>query len=150
LRISLAGIELIKEYEGCELKAYRDIVGVLTIGYGHTGPDVYEGMVITLEEAEALLRADLERFERDVTSLVKVQITQGQFDALVSFAFNVGSDIDADQLAEGLGDSTLLKLVNAGDFSGAQRQFGKWINAGGKPVNGLKKRRAAEAALFGS
>jgi lysozyme len=83
MRISQKGVDLIKHYEGCKLKTYRDIVGVLTIGYGHTGGDVTDGMVITPEEAEALLRLDLGRFENGVTSQVTAPINQNQFDALV-------------------------------------------------------------------
>jgi lysozyme len=142
MRISQKGVDLIKHYEGCKLKAYRDIVGVLTIGYGHTGGDVFEGQVITQEEAEALLRLDLERFERGVEFQVKVDLTQNQFDALVSFAFNLGLGA--------LKDSTLLKKVNAQDFPAAAKEFLKWINAGGKPVNGLKIRRTAESFMFSS
>lgn len=144
------GLALIKYYEGCRLTAYKCPAGVWTIGYGHTGPDVKPGMVITVQRADELLWQDVQRFVRDVNSLVKVPLTEGQFDALVSFAFNVGSDIDADTIAEGLGDSTLLKLVNAGRFDAAAGEFGKWNKAGGKVLEGLTRRRATEAALFRS
>jgi lysozyme len=143
-------LTLIKYYEGCRLAAYKCPAGVLTVGVGHTGPDVKPGMVITVQRADELLWQDVQRFVRDVNSLVKVPLTEGQFDALVSFAFNVGSDIDADTIAEGLGDSTLLKLVNAGRFDAAAGEFAKWNKAGGKVLDGLVRRRATEAALFRS
>lgn len=141
-------LKIIKEYEGCRLYAYKDVVGIWTIGWGHTGPDVYEGLVITQEKADALLMEDVSRFARDVKALVTVSITNNQFCALTSFSFNVGSDIDADDKAEGLGDSTLLKRLNKGDYQGAAEEFLKWINAGGKPFAGLIRRRKAERELF--
>jgi lysozyme len=87
-------------------------------------------------------------FEQAVNSLVKVKLTQNQFDALISFVYNVGADIDADNIAEGLGDSTLLKKLNAGDYKGAADQFLKWDKANGKVMKGLTIRRQAERALF--
>lgn len=138
--MNAAGIKLIKAFEGCKLKAYRDIVGVLTIGYGHTGADVFEGQVITQEEAERLLRDDLEAFEVGVARLVKVSLTENQFAALVSFAYNLG--------LRALGGSTLLKLLNKGDPEGAALEFTKWSHAGGRVVAGLVRRREAEKALF--
>lgn len=134
-------VELIKRWEGLRLGAYRDLVGVLTIGYGHTGPDVEEGMRITEQEAETLLRADLRRFERAVEDMVEVELTDGQFGALVSLAFNIG--------ATRLRDSTLIKLLNEGDYEGAKGEFIKWRRAGGKVVEGLQRRREAEVALWG-
>lgn len=148
MKISKAGLELIKKWEGCKLTAYLCSAGVLTIGYGHTGSDVYKGMKITQAQADAFLQRDVIRFEKDVTSLVKVPVTQNQFDALVCFAFNVGSDIDADTIAEGLGDSTLLRKVNSKDFVGAAAEFVKWNKAGGKVLNGLTSRRLDETKLF--
>jgi len=142
MRISQKGVDLIKHYEGCKLKAYRDIVGVLTIGYGHTGGDVRDGQVITQDDAEALLRLDLERFERGVERVVKVPLTQNQFDALVSFSFNLGLGA--------LKSSTLLKKVNAEDWEGVKKEFLKWDMAGGHHVNGLLIRRTAESFLFAS
>lgn len=141
-------IRLIQHYEGCKLKAYKCPAGVWTIGYGHTGKDVKEGLVISQQRATDLLREDVANFAADVNSLLKVRVTQRQFDALVSFAYNVGSDIDLDTIAEGLGDSTLLKLVNAGNFAKAADEFPKWNKAKGKVLGGLVKRRAAERALF--
>ena len=123
-----------------------------TIGVGHTGlvdgKSVKAGMVVSPEKVKQLFLNDISRFEKDVTSLVKVPITQAQFDALVSFAFNVGSDIDADTVAEGLGDSTLLKYVNAKRFDDAANEFPKWNKSGGKVMGGLIKRRRSEKELF--
>jgi lysozyme len=148
MQISDKGLRLIKHFESCRLKAYRCSAGVLTIGWGHTGPDVKPGMQITMQRADELLAIDVRRFVEDVNSLLRVNVTQAQFDALVSFAYNLGSDIDADTIAEGLGDSTLLRKLNAGDFLGAAAEFPKWNKAGGKVLNGLTKRRLVEQKLF--
>lgn len=142
MKTSPKGIALIKESEGLRLKAYPDPgTGGLpwTIGYGST-LGVTRTMVITAEQAEQMLAVDLVRFERAVERLVEVPINQGQFDALVSFAYNVGEGNFA--------KSTLLRKLNAGDSQGAADQFGRWVNAGGKVLQGLVKRRAAERALF--
>ena len=151
--ISTAGLNLIKSFEALRLTAYRCEAGKLTIGYGHTGKDVYEGMTITKQQAEELLAKDVRNFELDVMSLVGTNLKQCQFDMLVSFAFNVGSDIDADLDAEGLGDSTLLKLVNKNPNDPAIRgEFAKWNKVRKNGVltisNGLTKRRAAEANFY--
>jgi lysozyme len=150
--ISNEGIQLIQHFESCRLKAYLCSAGKLTIGWGHTGADVKAGMVITQARADELFRIDVARFVKDVNSLVKANISQKQFDALVSFAFNVGSDIDADTIAEGLGDSSLLKFLNAGNYAKAADEFPKWnkqtVNGQKVVVLGLSKRRAAERALF--
>ena len=148
MNIDRKGEALIKSFESCRLTAYLDGGGVATIGWGHTGPDVHLGLTITQVQADALFDRDIARFERDVTSLLKVTVTQNQFDALVSFAYNCGSDIDADTKAEGLGDSTLLRLVNEGKPDLAVLEFRKWNKDGGVVVAGLTRRRAAEAALF--
>jgi Phage-related lysozyme (muraminidase) len=145
--ISKQGLDLIKVSEGLKLKAYRCPSGIWTIGHGHTR-GVYPGMVITEELADKFLVDDVWNFEREVESLVKVPITQSQFDALVSFAFNVGSDIDDDDIAEGLGDSTLLRKLNSGDILGAANEFPKWNRSRGVVLSGLTKRRRAERALF--
>ncbi len=147
LYLSRQGFEFIKRWEGLRLKSYKDLGGVYTIGYGHTrraGP----GQVISKQLAEDLLLEDIWYFEVGVRDLVKVPISQFQFDALVSFAFNVGLDRDADTKAEGLGDSTLLKKLNLKDVEGAGAEFLKWNKAGGKPVKGLTNRRMAERLLF--
>jgi lysozyme len=138
-RIGPKGLALIKSSEGLRLKAYRDAVGVLTIGYGSTGAHVKPGMSITNAEADALLRKDLERFERGVAEMAG-EMTPGQFSALVSFAFNLG--------LQSLKESTLLRLHKEGDFVGAAQQFARWNKAGGKVLPGLVKRREAEAALY--
>ena len=104
MNLSENGLNLIKKFEGCRLRSYRDVANILTIGYGHTGPDVTENMQITSEEAEALLRKDVQRFERGVATAVKVKLNQNEFDALVSFSFNVG--------LSAFGSSTLLRLLN--------------------------------------
>ena len=150
-KTSETGIDLIKSFESCRLKAYPD-PGTggepWTIGWGHTGREVKPGLIWTQQQADKALIEDLMQFEQDVNDLVKVNINQNQFDALVSFAFNVGSDIDDDTLAEGLGDSTLLKKLNAGDYHGAADEFPKWNKSDGKTLTGLIRRRAAERELF--
>lgn len=147
MKISQAGIDLIKRYEGLRLKAYKCSAGVWTIGYGHTA-GVKPGTTITRGQAEAMLTADLVEFECYVNQLVKVPLKQYQFDALVSFCFNVGPDIDADTIAEGLGDSSLLRKLNRGDYAGAADEFSKWVKASGQVQPGLVKRRESERTLF--
>ncbi|BBK16947.1 MULTISPECIES: lysozyme [Enterobacteriaceae] len=144
MQTSEKGIALIKEFEGCKLTAYRDSVGVWTIGYGWTQPvdgkPIRAGMTIKQETAERLLKTGLVSYESDVSRLVKVGLTQGQFDALVSFTYNLG--------ARSLSTSTLLRKLNAGDYAGAADEFLRWNKAGGKVLNGLTRRREAERALF--
>ncbi|HCH78871.1 MAG: muraminidase [Pseudomonas sp.] len=139
MHISEKGLALIRQFEGLRLSAYRCPAGIPTIGYGSTA-GVKLGQAITAERAEQLLREDVRQFEAAVSRLVKVPLTQGQFDALTSFAFNLG--------AKALEKSTLLRLLNAGDYSGAAAQFERWVYASGKKLAGLVKRRAAERALF--
>lgn len=153
MKTSKAGLDLIKEFESFRSAPYLCSSGVPTIGYGTT---VYPNGIkvklsdqkITQQLAESFLQHYVNAIEKDVLNLVKVPLKQNQFDALVSFAYNVGSDIDEDTKAEGLGDSTLLKLLNAGDIAGASKQFERWNKAGGKVSNGLIRRRKAEKALF--
>lgn len=140
MKTSDAGITLVKSSEGLKLVAYKCPAGIWTNGYGHTGPDVTPGMVITQVQADALLARDLERFEAGVARLVKVPLNQNQFDALVCFSFNLGLGA--------LQGSTLLRLLNAGDYAGAAAQFPRWNKAGGKELPGLTRRRAAEQSLF--
>ncbi|MEN4246989.1 lysozyme [Serratia marcescens] len=144
MQISKCGIELIKRFEGLRLKAYQDSVGVWTIGYGWTQPvdgkKVGPGMQIDQATAERLLKCGVVQYEQGVNQLVKVKITQGQFDALVSFAYNLG--------LRSLSTSTLLQKLNDGDKQGAADQFGRWVNAGGKRLDGLVARRAAEREMF--
>lgn len=144
MQTSDKGIALIKQFEGCKLTAYQDSVGVWTIGYGWTQPvdgkPIRAGMTIKQETAERLLKTGLVSYENDVSRLVKVDLTQGQFDALVSFTYNLG--------ARSLSTSTLLRKLNAGDYAGATDEFLRWNKAGGKVLNGLTRRREAERALF--
>lgn len=141
LKTSVNCIEVIKYFEGVRLEAYRDVAGVWTIGFGDTGPGVAQGLRITIEEAEERLRNRLAyEFEPGVIKLLQVEVTQGQLDALVSFAYNLG--------VGALAKSTMLKFINAHQFNMAANEFGRWINAGGKPYLGLKRRRVAEKALF--
>ncbi|HCD3312149.1 MULTISPECIES: lysozyme [Enterobacter cloacae complex] len=144
MQISDKGLALIKQFEGCKLTAYRDSVGVWTIGYGWTQPvdgkPIRAGMTIKQETAERLLKTGLVSYESDVSRLVKVDLTQGQFDALVSFTYNLG--------ARSLSTATLLRKLNASDYAGAADEFLRWNKAGGKVLNGLARRREAERALF--
>lgn len=140
MRTSPAGIETIKRFEGCVLSAYRCAAGVCTIGYGHTGPDVTDGITWTAGRADAALAADLGRFERAVEAAVTSPMTQGQFDALVSLAFNIGTKAFA--------ESTLVKKFNAGDIPGAGRQFTVWNRVKGVFNPALLERRTAELWMF--
>jgi lysozyme len=140
--INSAGLNLIKHFEGIRLSAYNDGVGVPTIGYGHTGPDVYYGLTITQARANQLLVQDLRRFEDAVHRAVKVVLNDNQFAALVSFTYNVGE--------AAFQNSTLLQLLNARDYNGASAQFLRWTYAGGQQLAGLYRRRQAERALFRS
>ncbi len=148
MKTSPAGIHLIKHFESFRSKPYLCSGNKWTIGWGHTKGVTKDTKPITWDEGEELLVEDLAEFEAGVNSLVKVPLLQCEFDALVSFAFNVGTDIDDDILPEGLGDSTLLKKLNAGDVIGAADEFLKWNKAKGVVLNGLVKRRAAERAMF--
>lgn len=167
MNISAGGLALIRHYESLVLKAYPDPGSPLaraiaaglptqglsgkpwTCGLGHTGPDVGPSTVYTPDEAETIFRLDVAHFVADVNLLIHGrEILQGQFDALVSFAFNVGSDIDSDEVAEGLGDSTLLRKFLAGDVRGAADEFPKWDRMAGVRTWGLGRRRAAERAVF--
>lgn len=134
------GLSLTEQYEGCRLTAYQDQVGVWTIGYGHTGPEVLAGMTITPAQAEAYLAADVQTAAACVNRAVTVTLTQDEFDALVDFVFNLGSG--------SFESSTLLQLLNAGNIAAAAEQFNRWDRAGGAVVAGLLRRRQAETALF--
>mgnify|MGYP003181646662 CR=1 FL=1 len=144
MRASENGINLIKQFEGCRLTAYQDSVGVWTIGYGWTQPvdgkPVGKGMTITQQKADDLLKQGVIQYENGVNSLVKVQLNQNQFDALVDFAYNLG--------VNALKGSTLLRKINTGDYAGAANEFTKWNKAGGKELVGLTRRREAEKSLF--
>lgn len=139
MEVSQEGINLIKRFEGCRLQAYMDAVGIWTIGYGCT-TDVEPGQIITLAEAEDRLRQDVKDAEKCVNSAVTVPLSQNEFDALVSFTFNLGCG--------SLKKSTLLKLLNEGDRDGAAYEFRKWDKAKGTVMPGLSRRRFAEAQMF--
>lgn len=139
MRTSERGLSLIKSFEGLRLQAYQDSVGVWTIGYGATR-GVKAGMTITMDQAERMLVNDVQRFEPDLDRLVKVPLNQSQWDALMSFVYNLG--------AANLESSTLLKLLNQKDYASAADQFQRWNRAGGKVLQGLVARRAAERAMF--
>ena len=144
MKTSQTGIDLIKRFEGLELEAYQDIAGIWTIGYGHTGADVFEGWEISKFEAEELLRVDLVSREKAINDLVRVDINQNQFDALVSFVYNVG--IGA------LERSTALRELNRGNYLKAAEALTLFNKATIRgvltPVTGLTRRRLAEQALF--
>lgn len=139
-QINREGFKLLSTFEGCELTAYDDGGGVWTIGYGHTGDDVFPGLTISQTQAEELLRIDLEKFESFVEDAVEVQLNDNQFSALVCFCFNVGP--------VAFGDSTLLRLLNEGNYQGAANQFPVWNKVNGEPWLGLTRRRLAERSLF--
>ncbi len=135
------GIDLIKSFEGLELTSYIDAVGILTVGYGHTGSDVYSGQAITEQQAEDLLRTDLQRFEKDVKNTILPALTQHEFDAIVSFTYNVGSGA--------LAESTFTRRMNNGENKEQcfREEFPKWVNGNNGPLPGLVRRREAEIKL---
>jgi lysozyme len=148
LKVGASAIELIKKFEGAELQAYLDIAGVPTIGYGHTETvtkeDVESEKKITLRQAEELLYNDLKSREAAVNSMVNIELNQNEFDALVTFVYNVG--------VSAFRDSTLRKKLNMGMKMDAADQFTRWnkatVDGVLKPVRGLTRRREAEKALF--
>lgn len=144
MKISNNGLNLIKQFEGLRLNAYDDGVGVWTIGYGTikypNGVRVKRGDKITQAQADQYIANDVATFERAVNMLVNVPLNQNQFDALVSFTYNLG--------ATNLAASTLLKKLNSKDYKGAAAEFPKWNKAGGKVMTGLVRRRKAEMELF--
>lgn len=142
LEYSAEGMKLTKEFEGLRLEAYQDCAGIWTIGYGHTGQDVLADRRVTEAEASALLTMDLRDAIGCVNRAVEdgAELAQHEFDALVDFCFNVGR--------RRFQQSSLLRYVNQGDFASAAHEFSLWVNVNSKPVPGLVRRRAAEAALF--
>lgn len=144
MHISPSGIDLICNFEGLRLKAYDDGVGVWTIGFGTTkypnGIRVKKGDTCTLDQAKAYMQNDLKSFEQTVNKAVTVQLNQNQFDALVSLAYNIGTNA--------FSKSTLVKKLNSNDIRGAADQFDLWVNAGGERMQGLVNRRTVEKALF--
>lgn len=139
MNISKEGIALIKKFEGCELEAYKCAAGVWTIGYGHT-KDVKEGEVITKEEAESMLVHELQEYCNDVDIAVKVDLKQNEFDALVSWTYNLGPT--------NLNSSTMLRVLNEGKHDDVPTQIKRWNKAGGEVLKGLVRRRNAEALMF--
>lgn len=139
-RMSEKGLKLLEGYEGIKLEAYLDTAGIWTIGVGHTGPEVKKGMIATLAQVRKWLDEDVREAEDAVNRLVKVSLTQDQFDSLASFAFNLG--------AGNLASSTMLKVLNAGNYEEAGKQFKRWVYSGGKVTPGLVKRRHSEAQAF--
>ena len=143
MKISQAGLDLIKKYEGCKLKSYQDSVGLWTVGFGHligNGKTKPDKLIYTQEEVDGLLRTDLARFESGVSAYCTLPLTQGQFDSIVCFSYNLGLGT--------LSRSTLLKKLNAGDYDGASQEFLKYTKAGGVVLKGLVARRQAENQLF--
>jgi GH24 family phage-related lysozyme (muramidase) len=144
VKVNEQGLALIRKFEGLRTGAYRDAAGVWTIGYGHTScagpPRVGRGMKITRTEAASILARDVAGFAEGVASHVRVPLSDGQFSALVSFAYNVG--------LENFRKSSVLRAVNDGDCSAVPRRLSLWVKAGGKVLPGLINRRAAEGALF--
>ena len=139
MKTGTEGVELIKHFEGCRLEAYLCSAGVPTIGYGHTR-GVSMGDVIDQEGAEAHLIEDLEEFEGYVNDMVEIALKQHEFDAIVAWTFNLGPG--------NLKESTLLNRLNYGPLSDVPAQIQRWTRAGGQVLEGLVKRRAAEAALW--
>ncbi len=144
MKMTDQGYRLIMEFEGFRASAYRDAAGVWTVGYGHTGragkPDVTAGLAITRGQAREILRRDVALFADAVAKRVKVPLTDNQFSALVSFAFNVGPGNFA--------NSSVLAAVNRSDFEAVPRRLALWVKAGGRTLPGLVRRRAAEAQMF--
>ena len=139
MKTSAEGLSLIKKFEGCELYAYQCSAGVWTIGYGHT-KDVEPGMQITKEDAEEMLVEELHEYESYINDFVTAPLSQNQFDALVSWVYNLGP--------ANLKASTMLKVLNAGEYEDVPAQMKRWNKAGGKVLEGLIRRREAESLLF--
>lgn len=144
MQMNEEGLALIRQFEGFRAQAYRDAVGVWTIGFGHTSmagpPAVTRGMTVNQAEAETILARDVAQFAEALRKLITVELNDSQFSALVSFAYNVGiGNVRA---------SSVLRAVNARDFGAVPRRLQLWTKAGGRVLPGLVRRRAAEAALF--
>lgn len=147
MKIATRGLNVLKDFEKCVLTAYQDSKGIWTIGWGHTGPDVHEGLVWTQACADHMLEVDLATAERCVNTSVRLKLSQGQFDALVLLVYNIGIGAFA--------TSTLRRFLNLADTVGAGKQFARWnketLPDGTVRVNeGLRRRRAAELELFNS
>jgi len=139
MNISQEGISLIKKFEGCELEAYKCAAGVWTIGYGHT-KDVKERDSILKEDAESMLVHELQEYCNDVDIAVKVDLKQNEFDALVSWTYNLGPT--------NLNSSTMLRVLNEGNHDEVPAQMKRWNKASGEVKQGLVRRREAEALMF--
>lgn len=139
MQYSKTGYDLTKQFEGCRLEAYQDGGGVWTIGFGHTH-HVREGDVITQDQADGYLMADISDAQDAVNDYVEVRIAQGMYDALVDFTFNCG--------VNAFKTSTLLKKLNRGDFSGACDELDRWVYDNGVRIAGLARRRDAEQEMF--
>jgi len=139
MKISKEGISLLKKFEGCKLEAYLDAVDVPTIAYGRT-KEVQMGDTCTQQQAEDWLEEELVEYEGYVEKAVTVPLEQNQFDALVSWTYNLGPS--------NLNKSTALKLLNMSEYDGVPAQLKRWNKAGGKVLDGLVRRREAEALLF--
>ena len=139
MQISEEGLALIKKFEGCELEAYRCSANVLTIGYGHT-KGVKEGDTITKDEAEYMLQEEMIEYEGYVNDMVDVELNQSQYDSLCAWVYNLGPT--------NLQSSTLLKVLNEGKYNEVPQQIKRWNKANGQVLNGLIRRREAEALLF--
>ena len=139
MKTSGEGVALIRKFEGCEVQAYQCSASVWTLGYGHTR-DVSEGDTCTKDEAEQILISDLQEFEGYVNDLVKIPLDQNQFDALVAWTFNLGPT--------NLKSSTLLVRLNDNNLDDVPHQLRRWNKAGGKVLDGLVRRREAEALLW--
>lgn len=138
---SQGGMQLTERFEACRLVAYWDTLGkVWTVGWGATGAGISSGTVWTQEQADSWLQARYGANADTINQIVNVQLTQGEFDALCDFAYNAG--------ISALEGSTLLRLLNTGDFSGASQEFDKWDHAGGQVIAGLLRRREAETQEF--
>jgi lysozyme len=142
MRTTAIGRNFIKDWEKCRLTAYLDRrnKGKWTIGWGHTGPEVHEGLVWTQAQADDAFERDLMRSENYIIALVIVPLTQNQFDALVSFIYNIGYTQ--------FYNSTLRRLLNAGEYKQAAAQFARWKYDDGEVLQGLVRRRAAEEKMF--
>ena len=140
MTLSERGLAFTKMREGWRSGAYKDCAGIPTIGYGSTGPNIHMGLVWTEAQASARLLRDMGDAIACVNACVTVSLSQSQFDALVDFVYNAGRGA--------FRGSTLLRKLNAGDYSGACAEFGNWVHAGGAVVGGLVSRREAEAEMF--
>ena len=139
MKISENGLELIKKFEGCETTAYQDSVGVWTIGFGHT-KGVEEGQTCSIEDAESMLADEMNEYEGYINNMVKVELQQHEFDALVAWVYNLGPT--------NLGESTMLKVLNGGQFDRVPDEMNRWTRAGGEILEGLVRRRQAESLMF--